>query len=240
VTPLASEVKFSSIFVLREIGHFARNVPAALRLRFSGASQAEVYERVMDGADMAGLADHRAELARGLTGRVLEIGSGTGRMFPYYAEGVELAAVEPDERFTEAAERATARAKCRVDHVRAAAETLPFPDATFDAAVCGLVLCSVGDPTAVLRELGRVLRPSAELRLLEHVVSERPIPAVLMRAVDPLWLRLNGQGCRMSRDPMPALEDAGFRVTDVTPFQIFAPILPAFPMRRIFAASRSR
>lgn len=221
--------------MIRELAHFARNAPAALRLRVKAPSQAALYESVMEGADAAGLADQRAELARGLEGHVLEIGSGTGRMFRFYDERVDLVAVEPDDAFRELARAAAETARCRVEQVPGAAEELPFPDGSFDAAVAGLVLCSVDDPVAVLRELRRVLRPGSELRLLEHVISDRPIAAALMRAADPLWLVLNGQGCRMSRNPVPALEAAGFHVSSTTPFQIFAPILPAFPMRRIVA-----
>lgn len=221
--------------MLREIGHFLRNVPSALRLRSSAPSQAALYETVMDGADAAGLGEQRAELARGLRGRVLEIGSGTGRMFRYYGADVDLVAVEPDESFGEIARAAAKDAACRVEHVASGAEKLRFPDASFDAAVVCLVLCSVEDPLAVLREVHRVLRPGGELRLVEHVISDRPVAAVLMRAADPAWLLLNRQGCRMSRDPMPSLLSAGFEVTATTPFQFFGPVLPAFPMRRIVA-----
>jgi hypothetical protein len=56
-----------------------------------------------------------------------------------------------------------------------------------------------------------------------------------MRAVNPLWLALNAQGCNMHRDPLPAIREAGFLVERVEPFQIFTPGIPAFPMRAIWA-----
>ena len=59
-----------------------------------------------------------------------------------------------------------------------------------------------------------------------------------MRAADPFWVVLNGMGCHMSRDAEGELARAGFAVGEATRFQIFAPGLPAFPMRRL-TASRS-
>jgi hypothetical protein len=60
-----------------------------------------------------------------------------------------------------------------------------------------------------------------------------------MRALDPAWLKLNGQGCHMARDPLPVLAQSGFEIVASERFQVFAPALPAFPMRRIRARRAS-
>jgi hypothetical protein len=73
------------------------------------------------------------------------------------------------------------------------------------------------------------------VRLLEHVRSPRRVAGALMDAVNPVWLKLNGQGCRLNRDPLPALKRAGLRVDDVEAFQVWSAGLPAFPMRLIRA-----
>ncbi len=49
--------------------------------------------------DEAGKARWRTALVAGLAGELLEIGAGTGMMFPRYPPGVRLTAVEPDEGF---------------------------------------------------------------------------------------------------------------------------------------------
>jgi hypothetical protein len=59
-----------------------------------------------------------------------------------------------------------------------------------------------------------------------------------MDAVNPLWLRVNGQGCRLNRDPVPDLEEAGIEIERVVPFQIWSAGIPAFPMRLMFARRR--
>jgi ubiquinone/menaquinone biosynthesis C-methylase UbiE len=54
----------------------------------------------------------------------------------------------------------------RVSHVSADLTRLPYPDAFFDAAVCGWVLEHLPDPRPGLRELARVLQPRGKLLLM--------------------------------------------------------------------------
>lgn len=225
--------------MLREIAHFARHAPATIALK-RRVTQAELYETVMARADAAGMAGQRAALVRGLSGRVLEIGAGTGAMFRHYGADVDLVALEPDAEFSALARPKTAAATCRVEMVAGAAEKMPFASGSFDAVVVALVLCSVSDVAGVLAEIARVARPEAPIRFIEHVTSPRAVAGALMRAFDPVWLALNGQGCRMSRDTEANLVRAGFSVDDVEPFQVFSAGLPAFPMRRIEARAGPR
>jgi SAM-dependent methyltransferase len=220
--------------VLREIGHFLWNAPGALRLK-ARLPQDELYETLMARADEAGLGDRRAALVADLAGDVLELGSGTGRMFEHYGPDARVEAVEPDERFARLSEEPARAARATIRVHAARGESLPFPDGHVDTAVIALVLCSVDDPAAILGEVRRVLRPGGELRLIEHVRSERRVAGWLMDRVDGAWLRLNAQGCHLNRDPLPAIAAAGFTVTDIEPFQVFSAGLPAFPMRAIRA-----
>lgn len=219
---------------MRGLLHFLRHVPGTLRLK-RRLTQAELYDTLMDRADAAGLGARRDALVAGLRGHVLEIGAGTGRMFGRYASDVRVTAIEPDAAFRERSVAPAASARAQVTVVDGTAEKLAFPDRRFDAAVVCLVLCSVASTTVVLQELRRVLKPGGELRLLEHVCSDRAVPGFFMRAFNWLWRLLNGQGCNMHRRPLPALAAAGFEVIEVEPFQVFSAGLPAFPMRRIVA-----
>jgi len=216
-----------------EIAHFLRNVPELRRLQ-KQLPRAVFMDTVNAKADAQGFADVRRELVDDLSGRVLEIGCGTGSMFRHYGNGVDLDAVEPDYDF-----RVLAVAKAKnAGAIRVTdgdAMNLAFPDASFDAVVLGLVLCSVPSIERVLSEAFRVLRRQGRLRALEHVRSERPVPGFLMDIANPLWLRLNGQGCNWNRQPLPLIKAAGFQVDDVRAFQRFDPLLPAFPMLRIQA-----
>jgi ubiquinone/menaquinone biosynthesis C-methylase UbiE len=222
--------------MLRELGHFLWHAPSTLRLK-AAVSQSQLYETVIDRADAAGLAARRAALVGDLHGEVLELGSGTGRMFAHYGAAARVTAVEPDPAFAALAEAPRAAAAAGITLHPGAGEALPFPDGAFDAAVLALVLCSVASVDAVLGELRRVVRPGGALRLLEHVRSPRPVAGWLMDRFDGAWLRLNAQGCHMNRDPLPALAAAGFRVEQVDAFQVFSAGLPAFPLRAIRAVA---
>lgn len=223
--------------MFRELAHFVRHAPATLRLK-SKLPQHDLYEMLMARLDAAGFADQRAALVHDLTGDVLELGSGTGNMFPHYAEGTRVTAIEPDAAFAALSHAKAHNAPATIKVVDGSGESLPFSDTSFDAGVLALVLCSVGSAATVLAELHRVLRPRGRLRLIEHVRSPRAVAGWLMDRTDGLWLRLNGQGCHLNRDPLPALADAGFDVQRVEEFQVFSPGIPAFPMRWIDATKR--
>jgi ubiquinone/menaquinone biosynthesis C-methylase UbiE len=222
--------------LLRELAHFVRHGPAVAKLQRQ-LGRAEFFDRLTAVADAKGYAEVRRELAGGLRGRVLEVGCGTGRAFAHYGPGVEVDAIEPDAEFRELAVRRGAEHP----HVSVSdgdAMQLAFPDRSFDAALVSLVLCSVPSVERVVAEIHRVLRPGGELRALEHVRSERRIGGALMDLVNPVWLRLNKQGCNLNRRPLPAIEAAGFAIEDVRAFQCFDTPMPAFPMQLVRARRR--
>jgi ubiquinone/menaquinone biosynthesis C-methylase UbiE len=219
--------------VLKEVAHFAWHSPRVLWKKWR-LSQSELYDDVIGAADRAGFAEQRSALVSDLRGEVLEIGVGTGAMLAHYGAKAKVTGLELDPEFLERAKQRKDIA-ATVDLREGNAESLAFDAGRFDAVVAALVLCSVDSPEKVLAGIRRVLKPGGELRLVEHVVSDRPVAAALMRTFDPVWLKLNGQGCRMSRDTEATLEHASFEIVERHPFQIFAPGLPAFPMRRLRA-----
>jgi len=220
--------------VIREIAHFVRIGPEVRRLQkqFEGAA---FFDAIMAKADAQGFAEVRRELVGDLTGRVLEIGCGTGTMFEYYGVGVEVDAIEPESDFLALAARKAAKASAAIRAAAGDALNLAFPDGSFDGVVFGLVLCSVPSVERALAEAHRVLRQGGRLRALEHVRSEALVGGLLMDATNPLWLRMNGQGCNWNRQTLPQIDAAGFRIDDVQRFQRFDTLMPALPMRRVRA-----
>jgi ubiquinone/menaquinone biosynthesis C-methylase UbiE len=220
--------------MLKEIGHFVRNGKEVSRLQ-KEHPRAEFSDLMMAKADAQGYGDVRRELVSDLTGRVLEVGCGTGTMFAYYGIGARVEAIEPEEDFLALARAKAAASAERIHAVQGDGMNLAFEDASFDAVVLGLVLCSVPDVDRVLAEAFRVLRAGGELRALEHVRSEAVVAGFLMDVTNPLWLRLNKQGCCWNRNPLGNIESAGFEIDDTMSFKRFDTVMPAFPMRRIRA-----
>ena len=153
----------------------------------------------------------RRENLAGLSGRVLEVGAGTGTNFAFYPETVtEVVAVEPERRLAAiacgAAEKAPVPVTVSTDTVEDYRAGEPF-----DAVVCSLVLCSVDDPDDVLHQLFSMLRPGGEVRYLEHVASGG-FRASIQRVADAtVWPRLLGN-CHTHRDTERSIVDAGFEI----------------------------
>ena len=122
-------------------------------------------------------------------------------------------AVEPEARLRAQAQRAARQAPVSVRVVDGLADALGEPDASFDAAVASLVLCSVPDQAAALAEIARVLRPGGELRFYEHVVAHGARQAAVQRRLDDwrIWPTLVG-GCHVARDTGAAITAAGFTI----------------------------
>jgi ubiquinone/menaquinone biosynthesis C-methylase UbiE len=181
-----------------------------LRRRFFALT----YDRQVAKVEQAGLGELRQTLLADASGRVLEVGSGTGANLPFYGPGVEsLTVTEPEPAMLRRLEQRVREQAPRAKVVRAPAEQLPFEDDAFDVAVSTLVLCGVDDQGRALRELRRVLRPGGRLIFIEHVRSDEP---GLARWQD----RLNGLNrfvacCDCNRRTLDSIKAEGFEVTNV-------------------------
>ena len=174
---------------------------------------ARVYPCISRGAEKGGAAEHRRALLAGLRGRVIEVGAGHGLNFAYYPAGVtQVVAVEPEPHLRALAQAAAKHAPVTIEVQTGVAEALPGADGEFDDAVASLVLCSVSDQAAALREVARVLRPGGELRFYEHVISNRPAMARIQRALDATIYPPLAGGCHCARDTHAAILEAGFTI----------------------------
>ena len=159
-------------------------------------------------------------------GVVVELGAGTGANLPLYVGVERLSLVEPSPAMRRRLAPAAAAAGAEV--LAASADALLLPDASVDAVVATLVLCSVPDLPAALAELHRVLRPGGLLLLLEHVRASDAAAAAWQDRIEPIWCRV-AQGCHPNRDTLAAVAAAGFAVVERHPVPVAMPGARLFP-----------
>lgn len=194
--------------------------------------------RAVERRTALGEEEYRRKLLAGLAGQAIELGAGPGTNFPFYPPTVEhVLAVEPEPLLRAECAKNAEQAPVKVTVIDGVSGRLPADEASLDAAVASLVLCSVPDQERALAELRRVLRDGGQLRFYEHVVARRPVAATLQRFADAtFWPRVAG-GCHMGRDTGAALERAGFSIQWCQRFT-FSPGPPVPPIPHILGAAR--
>lgn len=181
-----------------------------------GRAFSALYDRAFEATEEAGLREMRRELLSGARGKVLELGAGTGLNLELYPkDGIEsLTLTEPDPHMTKRLRKKLADSPHAAELVEAPAEDLPFEDASFDTALVTLVLCTVPDQAAALKEVRRVLKPGGRFLFLEHVRSRNAGTAKWQDRLERPW-RFLGDGCHCNRDTVKAIGAAGFDLGDV-------------------------
>jgi SAM-dependent methyltransferase len=176
---------------------------------------ARIYDPVLWFAERRGLRTLRRELLAQARGLTVEIGSGTGLNLTLYPETLDqLVLAEPDAAMRARLQRRLERADRAGAAIDATAERLPFGDGTVDTVVSTLVLCTVEEPHAALREIARVLAPDGRLLFIEHVRAGAPRRARWQDRLEAPWRAFAG-GCRCNRPTLTTMAECGFEL-DVT------------------------
>ena len=154
----------------------------------------------------------RQKACAGLTGRVLELGFGSGLNIDAYPPSVSAVdAVEPSDLGWELSAKRRAASKIRVERVGLDGQRLGAPDASYDAVLSTFTLCTIPDVRAALAEVRRVLRPGGTVHVLEHGLSPDPRVATWQHRLEPMQMRL-AAGCHLTRDVPALLSDARLKV----------------------------
>jgi len=164
-----------------------------------------------------------------LRGDVVEIGAGSGINFLHYPTGLQLTCIEPNPYMHPYLRESAAASGHALNLLEGYAEALPLPDASADAVVSTLVLCSVFNPDLVLSEILRVLRPGGRFYFIEHVAAQRGTRLRRVQdAIQPIWTRL-GDGCNPNRETHEAIRRAGFSECCFESRDIKIPLPPVKP-----------
>jgi SAM-dependent methyltransferase len=160
----------------------------------------------------------RRRVCSGVAGSVLEIGFGSGHNVPFYPAAVtQVDAVEPSDVGWKLAGKRLEKTRVPVRRSGLDGQSLPFPDASHDAALSTWTLCSIPDVAAALREVRRVLKPGGTLHFLEHGLAPDESVRRWQRRLEPVQRRVFG-GCHLTRRVVDLLTDAGFTITELDVF----------------------
>ena len=156
----------------------------------------------------------RRLLFQGLSGRLLDVGVGTGRNFPFYPPGSQVVGIDISAAMLARAEPRRKSAAAEVELRQMDVTRLDIPDRTFDAAVATFLFCVLPEELQVpaLKELGRVVKPGGPVRLLEYVRPQRTVRRVLARLWEP-WIAW-AYGASFDRRTEEHIPEAGLELTE--------------------------
>nr|UXE44421.1 2-methoxy-6-polyprenyl-1,4-benzoquinol methylase, mitochondrial [uncultured bacterium] len=161
------------------------------------------------------LQPYRERVTSAATGRVLEVGIGSGLNLALYPHQVcEVVGVEPAHRLVGMARDAAGRARLKVALIEGAAESIPLAANSIDTVVTTWTLCTIPDPDRALLEMRRVLRSSGQLLFVEHGLAPEEKIRRWQNRLNPVWKRIAG-GCHLNRPIRELIEKAGFQIAQL-------------------------
>jgi phosphatidylethanolamine/phosphatidyl-N-methylethanolamine N-methyltransferase len=127
-----------------------------------------------------------------VTGRVLEVGVGTGISLPYYSQRCRIVGIDISEDMLAVARKRVAEQHLSniEDILVMDAQNLRFPAGSFDAVTAQYVVNTVPNPEAALNEFYRVLRPGGELIIVNRIGAEAGPRLVVEKMLQPVVQRL--------------------------------------------------
>jgi ubiquinone/menaquinone biosynthesis C-methylase UbiE len=148
--------------------------------------------------------------------KLLEVGAGTGKIFPFYQLGTEITSIDFSTGML-----LHARAKARKYDVKASlldinVQNLEFEDNTFHTVVASVVFCSVPHPVRGLMEVKREYKAGGKVVLLKHVLSDNPAAAWLMNTLNFLGFCLVGD--KINRETVKDVINSGLAIERVIYF----------------------
>ena len=175
---------------------------------------AKWYDKFMNPLEQGAFRKIRRDLIQRASGKVLELGSGTGINFPLYKDVQSVIAIEPNPSMIHHSLVKKEIASVPIEIHQSSAEELPFPDHSFDTVVATLVFCTIPNVEQALQEMHRVCKPGGKILLFEHVLMKNPILGKMQIHLTPFWSKIC-DGCCLDRDTVSVLQKQGFRMIEL-------------------------
>jgi ubiquinone/menaquinone biosynthesis C-methylase UbiE len=182
---------------------------------------------------MSFIREERSKAISDATGRVLEIGFGSGHNLPHYSNRVEkVVGVDPSALSARLARKRILMAPFPVDCLPLEGEKICAPDSSFDSIVSTFTLCTIPDVAAALRQLRRILKPEGHFYFLEHGRSFEPNVQRRQALFNGLQKRLFG-GCHLNRDIERLIREAGFEISSIEKYYAQGPKFASYFYRGV-------
>ena len=157
----------------------------------------------------------RARYVGHASGKVLEIGIGSGLNLSHYsAKAKSVTGLDPASELTDMAAPRAEQALPKVNILQLSSEEIPADDAHFDSIVCTWTLCSIPNVYRALKEMYRVVKPGGKFYFVEHGLAPDVSVQRWQRRIEPLW-KLLGGGCHLTRKADELIQDAGFIIPEL-------------------------
>ena len=168
------------------------------------------YDKKLEKKEEKFLGEWRKNLLNGLSGKILEIGIGTGRNLEYYSKDADVTGIDFSYEMLAKAKEKQKMLNRQFKLIQMDAQDLRFEDKTFDYAICTLFLCSAPDPVSVIKEMKRVCKKNGKILMIEHMLSKNKIIASIEHLISPInyWIH----GCKLNRDTAENIKKAGLKI----------------------------
>jgi phosphatidylethanolamine/phosphatidyl-N-methylethanolamine N-methyltransferase len=135
---------------------------------------------------------HAVEVINQSSGRVLEVGVGTGLSLPDYKSTLDIVGIDLSPEMLDKARERVAEEGLENVHglYEMDASDLKFEADSFDTVVAMFVMTVVPEPDKVMRELARTCKPGGEVLLVNHFSTEEGVRGWVERRMAPFGDKL--------------------------------------------------
>ncbi len=156
----------------------------------------------------------RKQAFSNISGKILEIGVGTGKNMLYYPSVAEVTAIDFSGGMLDKAMIMKNKLDLsNVNLIKMDAQNLKFANSTFDFVISAFVFCTIPDPVKGLAEAYRVLKPDGKAIFIEHMKSSSLLLNVMLNAMNLITVPM--MGTYMNRETQNNIEKAEFRIESV-------------------------
>ena len=167
----------------------------------------------------------REKIIPNASGKVLEIGIGSGLNIPFYniSKIDKIYGLDPSIQLCKKAIKKAEEIDINIDFLFEGAEEIKLKSNSIDTVVITYTLCSIPNPMDALKEIKRVMRSDGNILFCEHGIAPDTKVSKWQNRINPIWGKLFG-GCNINRDIPSIISNSGFKVQNLE--QMYLPSTP--------------